>query len=301
MLRRVSVLALALALAACGDDSDDPIPPERMAIEILRGDNFRDTVYLGGPARAMGAVVYEPVAVGELEVSPEPLVAKFGERLIQPSSSLTGPSFATLPPNTTADWVVVDHEGNEILDGRCGRPVNTTTIPASDGTTTNYWQRPRKAGTCYMRLQGVVNGVPYVDTVFTRVFLAGPPVVPAGWITFGGGRVCAPDLTLDGMEMRVHGFIDANGNPTEQYRVEGVGTWIETVSTEFGTFESRHVRVVGTPALGDTATVRVYDALGNLVADMLATLIEGPCTDMRKTPPVSYNVPGLRLEARPLM
>src|SRR5690606_12896085 len=80
MLRRVSVLALALALAACGDDGDDPIPPERMAIEILRGDNFRDTVYLGRPAQAVGAVVYEPVALGELEVSPEPLVAKFGER-----------------------------------------------------------------------------------------------------------------------------------------------------------------------------------------------------------------------------
>src|SRR5690606_20107623 len=70
MLRRVSVLALALALAACGDDSDDPIPPERLAIEILRGDGFRVTVCLGGPARAVGAVVYEAVEVGELEVWP---------------------------------------------------------------------------------------------------------------------------------------------------------------------------------------------------------------------------------------
>lgn len=277
-MRRYPFLALALALAACGDDSDDPIPPERMAIEILRGDHFRDTVYLGGPARAVGAVVYEPVAVGELEVSPEPLVARFGERLTQPSASLTGPSFATLPANTTADWVIVDEDGYPITDGRCGRPVNTTTIPASDGTTTNYWQRPRKAGTCYMRLQGVVDGQPYVDTVFTRVFLPGP-LVPTRPFEMS----CFLPISEDGTHqvgdvITCRGGDDANGNPTDQYRVEAIADWLEPIGGEFGTPEARSARVLRTPAIGETATLRLYDAQDDLIIEVVGTVKEAKWT-----------------------
>src|SRR5690554_2117342 len=38
MLRRVSVLALALALAACGDDEPDVLDPQDLRILIVRGD-----------------------------------------------------------------------------------------------------------------------------------------------------------------------------------------------------------------------------------------------------------------------
>src|SRR5690606_32998446 len=117
----------------------------------------------------------------------------------------------------------------------------------------NYWQRPRKAGLCYMRLQGVVDGVPYVDTVFTRIFLAGPPLVPPGWRAWGYIPDCQEKPSPDGYEALIIDFADANGNITEQWRIEGVGTWIETVSTEFGTEAARRLRIVGTPSYGDTA------------------------------------------------
>lgn len=293
MFRIASILTLALV--ACGDDV---IPAEDLALTIISGDQVEDTVHIDPAAASSQAITV--AAVGDLEVSPIPMVVEFGPAEAATSASVlpTGVSAAVLPAGTVADWVVVDADGQPITDGSCGRPVNVTTIPDGDTRrTVNNWQRPLESGTCWMRVQGMIGDLTHVDTVFERTFNAGPLIIGpdfrwrASRTYLDGGRSITGDkATFGGV------FGDANGNPTNHFRVEAEGSWISTVSTEFGTLESRQVRVDTLAAeIGDTATVRFYDDAGILLCDCSATLVEAGWTDIDGARHVSW---GVRAEVR---
>lgn len=293
----ITALALALTLAACSD-SEPVIPADDLALSIVSGDGIEDTVHIDPAAANASAARLASLSpgvpvygVGELEVSPVPMVVEFGADVATASASITAPggvSLDVLPSGTTADWVIVDRDGQPVTDGSCGRPVNVTTIPDPDThETANNWQRPLKSGTCYMRVQGMVGSESVVDTVFTRTFLPGPP---AGGPNFHASA--NRETTHDSLgyvtgftgDIATFGAVyDANGNfGVYAYRVEAAGSWIQTVGGAFGTDSARAVRVDTLAAsYGDTATVRFYGAGDVLLCDCLATLAETVVGDSR--------------------
>src|SRR5690606_29217574 len=125
------------------------------------------------------------------------------------------------------------------------------------------------------------------DTVAVRTFLPGPPHIRPGAdiITH---RPIEPGAGPVGDEFQILGIVDVHGNSTQDWRVEATGQWLATISTTVSDPKARWLKVVGTPAYGDTATVYIYDAVGAVVSEALATFTETSYTDMSTDPPGHY-------------
>src|SRR5690606_22222365 len=76
MLRRVSVLALTLIIAACGDDEPDVLDPQDLRILIVRGDGQVSEVAPAGPSADVVMSVRYANTPDPSTVLPDTLVAR---------------------------------------------------------------------------------------------------------------------------------------------------------------------------------------------------------------------------------
>jgi len=204
MLRRVSVLALALALAACGDDGPSVARPDQLALQIVRGD--RQVARVADAPASQGVAGYSPAATLPDNILPEPLVARIVIDGQPPSAALSpgdplGPSFAVLPPGVAVTFRVIQPDDPK---GRhCGASFLDSSVPDDSGYVTTFWQRGTYAGECRMEVRLVVDATPRIDTVFVATFEPGPPA------TFG-------NISYSAIE----------GDTVRLYQPNQEGTWI---------------------------------------------------------------------------
>ena len=269
MLRRVSVLSLALALAACGDDPAEPRYADinKARVHILAGDSQIAPVATS-PERA-GNLAPRLQGGGGVEEAYD-LFPEVLEVYVGVGTLASGDPVA---PGTDVHWIVRD-EG-------CGRPVGQTTRTDENGRAVNRWIRGTRARECHMDVCRILgDGALACDTTFVAVQEASDPVVnPYTFRATARQKEFVPGVGFTGDLFEFSGLYDRYGNPTKKFRVEAVGSWIEHAGGDFGSPESRSVRLIGAPSLGDTATVRFYNALGDLLIDAIATLREGSWGD----------------------
>src|SRR5690606_2194134 len=139
MLRRVSVLALALALAACDRGADDGGPSytdvREAKIHILAGDGQVAPVATSPERAGDLALRLQGGSVEEAyDLFPDVLEVWVGAGM-----RLLGEPVAA---GTDVHWIVRD-EG-------CGRPVGQTTSTDADGRAVNRWIRGTRARECHM-------------------------------------------------------------------------------------------------------------------------------------------------------
>jgi len=221
MLRRVFVLALALALAACGDDEPDVLDPQDLRIVIVRGDGQVSEVAPAGPSADVVMSVRYDKTPDPSTVLPDTLVARITGP--EASASLTGPSFAVLPPNTVAYFAVTENG--------CGSAWIPSAIPDSDGYVRTLWELPTKlpgvrwyaegwGRMCEMEVRVLVDADFVTDTIFRAFFTPGP----VRYHSFFAGNVFA------GKEIGHAQMSDAHQNLVPyEYRVdcdcaEAIGT-----------------------------------------------------------------------------
>src|SRR5690606_1267397 len=172
MLRRLA--ALALALAACGDDEPDVLDPQDLRIVIVRGDGQVSEVAPAGPSANVVMSIRYAETPDPSTVLPDTLVARITGP--QPSASLTGPSFAVLPANTMAHV-------RPVLDQGCGEPWVSSAIPDEDQEVRTLWVRPavlsrdalgwhngQWGALCEMEVRVTVANEFVRDTVFWALF-----------------------------------------------------------------------------------------------------------------------------------
>lgn len=268
MLRRVSVLALALALAACGDDPAEPRYADinKARVHILAGDSQIAPVATS-PERAGNLV---PRLQGGGVEEAYDLFPEVLEVYVGAGTLASGDPVA---PGTDVHWIVRD-EG-------CGRPVGQTTSTDASGRAVNRWIRGTRARKCHMDVCRILSdGALACDTTFVAVQEAGDPVVnPYTFYATATQKDFVPGVGFTGDLYEFFGLYDRYGNSTKKFRVEAVGSWLEHAGGDFGSPESRSVRLIGAPSLGDTATVRFYNAAGDLLIDAIAELREGSWGD----------------------
>lgn len=201
MLRRLAVLALAVAVAACGRDDDpanDVAAIDQMRVVKVRGDQSSQ-VPPAGPSQSLGVRYAQ---VGTDGYTDEPLVARV--EATEPQASLTGPSFAVVPAGTPVHW--------HLSDG-CGKLFGATTETDDTAYTLNRWAPGTKAGACQAAAGRILSdGSIVLDATWELEVLPGPTVEPR----FGGpglpDSVAAGD-TLD-LSLLITGGWDAHQNPT---------------------------------------------------------------------------------------
>ena len=204
MMRRVSVLALALIIAACGDDGPSVARPDQLALQIVRGD--RQVARVADAPASQSVAGYSPAATLPDNILPEPLVARIVIDGQPPSAALSpgdplGPSFAVLPPSTAVTFRVIQPDDPK---GRhCGTSFLDSGVPDDSGYVTTFWERGTYAGECRMEVRLVVDATPRIDTVFVATFTPGPPA------TFGGISYSA-----------------IAGDTVRLYQPDQEGTWI---------------------------------------------------------------------------
>src|SRR5690606_6716850 len=125
-MRRYPFLALAFALAACGDDGPSVARPDQLALQIVRGD--RQVARVADAPASQGVAGYSLAATVPDNILPEPLVARIVIDGQSPSAVLSpgdplGPNFALLPQGTAVTFRVIQpddpkgrHCGASFLD-----------------------------------------------------------------------------------------------------------------------------------------------------------------------------------------
>lgn len=269
MLRRVSVLALALIIAACDRGTDDGGPSyadvRKAKIHILAGDGQVAPVATSPERAGDLAPRLQGGAEEAYDLFPDVLEVWVGAGM-----RLMGEPVA---PGTDVHWIVRD-EG-------CGRPVGQTTSTDADGRAVNRWIRGTRARECRMDVCRILSdGALACDTTFVAVQEASDPVVnPYTFRATARQKEYVPGVGFTGELFEFSGLYDQYGNLTKKFRVEAVGSWLEHAGGEFGSPESRSVRLIGAPSIGDTATVRFYNAFGDLLIDAIAELREAVWDD----------------------
>lgn len=209
MLRRLPLLVLAAALAACSSESAGPkvYDTSKLRVRIVSGNNQSAPV-----ASSANPAVLPPGAVlaqlTGLEILEEPLVVQLVD-----GGSGAKVQAAEVAPGTQVSWAV-DEAG-------CGRPFSATTPPESDGRAVNYWVKGTKAGfDCPMYAGRIVGGAPVIDSLFVSRFQPGavtsyyftrPPSVD-GWVT--------PGQTID-LRPFLNSARDQHKNTVDASRIPG--------------------------------------------------------------------------------
>src|SRR5690606_35160406 len=262
MLHRVSVLALVLALAACGDDEPDVLDPQDLRILIVRGDGQVSEV---APSPYPSADVVMSVRYAKTPdpstVLPDTLVARITGP--QPSVSLTGPSFAVLPANTMAHF-------RPVLDQGCGEPWISSAIPDENQEVRTLWVLPtvlswdalgwhngQWGARCEMEVRVTVANEFVRDTVFWALFTPGPI---ARTIFRSGKTLIFNNKTP--FRPHLNDVSDWYGNPIP-WAFEVDCDCLEVLGTIENFPSRRELRVVG---LG-SGTVRVIVADGSAIAE----------------------------------
>lgn len=219
MLRRLAVLALAVAVAACGSDDDGPdiASPDQLALRIVSGDGQRAPVADAGGSVSAAFTPAQTIPEGIL---PEPLVARITVDGQAPSAAVApsgplGPSLAVIPPNTVVTFRTIQPEG--VGARHCGASFVDAGIPDDSGYVITYWERGTYAGECRTEVRLIVDGVPRVDTVFTATFEPGPVAT----IPYGSGQSGPSPLYISDWSApkdlhgnRVPFTVDLNDHPT---------------------------------------------------------------------------------------
>src|SRR5690606_19979165 len=193
-LRRLAVLALAVA--ACGSDAggSDTVDPSRARVVIISGDGQRAQVPDPAPRGAMVPQMVPQAVVGEAML-PDPLVV----RVINdaPQAGITGISAAVVPEGTPVHWRIPQ-------DG-CGQPFGGTTVTDAAGESTNRVILGTVAGTCHGQVGRVLaSGEVVVDSTFVCELLPGPVVAgrprsPAR-VVAAGDSLWIPDASDGGRD-----------------------------------------------------------------------------------------------------
>lgn len=197
-LRRLAVLALAVAVAACGDDGPATIDPADARVQIVSGD--RQTARVPSPA-PQGALV--PTAVVGEALLPEPLVVRVvdGAGSISAAISIAGPSAAIVPAGTALHWRVVE--------SGCGWPYGATTLTDDSAYSVNRVIIGTTARECSVEVGRVLrDGEIVVDSVFRYTLLPGPA---SRWSLEPLAVSVSPGDTID-IRQRLRWVRDAHGN-----------------------------------------------------------------------------------------
>lgn len=235
-MRRTSVvlIALAMAVSACGSDSGtEPTPelidPGTLRLQIVSGAHQTGRVASSASVAALPAGLSLQALPGGL--LPEPLVAR-----IVTESGARVQMDAVGATTVVVTFRVVPPVGLPQGDPRhCGESFVDSAIPDSQGEVTTYWEEPTIADyDCVMQVRLVVDGTPRVDTVFVSRMEPGEP-----------HRIEAPELVrmVEGDTSRaIHGVWDRHGNsvPSEVV-VRGdaavAGDLYALIGAEWGTGE----------------------------------------------------------------
>lgn len=222
-LRRLAVLALAVAVAACGSDDDggsDTVDLSRARVVIISGDGQRAQVPDPAP---QGAIVPQAV-VGEAML-PDPLVVRVTHDA--PQAGITGISAAVVPEGTPVHWRIPQ-------DG-CGEPFGGTTVTNATGESTNRVILGTVAGECSVQVGRVLaSGDVVIDSTFVYELLPGTPTFLGSGVIYTATEGEPLDLSQP-----INGFaaLDAHGNSVPDSMV--VANWTPTWAI-YGPLPSRH-------------------------------------------------------------
>ena len=194
MLHRVSVLALALIIAACSDDSDSDVATiDQMRVVKVSGDQSAQV-----PPPEIAGALRVTATVGEDGWTDEPLIARIVTTGGGAQATITGLSADVVPTGTLVHWY---------LPEECGRLFAQTTATDDSAYTVNRWAPGTKAMTCHAQAGRLVGTQIVMDATWELEVLPGPvaqvQLAEMPWLCIGD--------TLD-MRDYVAGGLDAYWN-----------------------------------------------------------------------------------------
>lgn len=205
-MRRLTWLALVLALPACDAAAVEYTDPDDLRLEIVSGDGQVAPVQ----TTSSGAFILAAPPAGVL---PDTLVARIRDK---------SGGHANVPPNTVVNYVVP-------TDG-CGEPWINAASPDDSAYVATLWERPAGklpalewhgdvwGSLCTLETRTVVDGVFKTDTTFQAIFTPGP-IARYGTGTMRG---VLPDSAFPGDSLdlfpaiETYEYRDAHGNPVSQ-------------------------------------------------------------------------------------
>ena len=214
-IRSIVALAVAVALAACGDNGGPAVAsPDQLQLRIVSGD--RQVARVAEAAASQHVGLYRTAATVPDNVLPEPLVARILIDGAPPQASLvsgdpTGPRFAVLPPNVAVTFRVIQPQNAG--DRHCGASFIDAAVPDDSGYVVTFWERGTYAGECRMEVRLVVDQTPRVDTAFIATFEPGP----AHTVELLCISSCPPMAAGDTLDLRslIHVVLDLWRNPID--------------------------------------------------------------------------------------